>query len=56
MKNPSNTQQPSVDAGQSQSLTRRHFVTRLRNAAVIAPVVVAAVATLPKANADIRGY
>lgn len=34
-----------------ESLTRRTFVNRLRKAAVVAPLAVAAIASLPKAQA-----
>lgn len=40
---------PSTTA--QDSLTRRAFVNRLKMAAVVAPLAVAAIATLPKAQA-----
>lgn len=43
------TQAPSPE---TKSLNRRAFVARLQKAAVIAPVAIVAVASLPKARAD----
>jgi hypothetical protein len=46
---PSPAAQPSSPS--NKALTRRGFVARLQAAAVIAPMAVAAIATLPKARA-----
>lgn len=42
--------QPSTP--ETKSLNRRAFVARLQKAAVIAPMAIVAVASLPKARAD----